>query len=102
MAHVVPAIYPAPELVSRISQENPPAGAVALWWLGQASIVLRAAGVTIYIDPYLAVSATRLSPPPSAPGSSCRSITECSGAIPCHPASSSRICTPIIPSRAPR
>ncbi|HEY8884081.1 MAG TPA: MBL fold metallo-hydrolase, partial [Chloroflexota bacterium] len=67
MAHVVPAIYPAPELVSRISQENPPAGAVALWWLGQASIVLRAAGVTIYIDPYLAVSASRLSPPPFAP-----------------------------------
>ena len=67
MAQVVPAIYPAPELVSRISQENPPAGAVALWWLGQASFVLRAAGVTIYIDPYLAVSASRLSPPPFAP-----------------------------------
>jgi L-ascorbate 6-phosphate lactonase len=67
MAQVVPAIYPAPELVSCIWQENPPAGAVALWWLGQASFVLRAAGVTIYIDPHLAVSASRLSPPPFAP-----------------------------------
>src|SRR5439155_12226971 len=39
----------------------------ALWWLGQASFALKAAGVLLYIDPYLQLSDRRLSPPPFAP-----------------------------------
>jgi L-ascorbate metabolism protein UlaG (beta-lactamase superfamily) len=61
--------YAAPELVERISAEQPPTGAITLWWLGQASFALAGAGLIIYIDPYLAVSDRRLSPPPFAPES---------------------------------
>jgi L-ascorbate metabolism protein UlaG (beta-lactamase superfamily) len=59
--------YAAPDLVRRISAEQPPAGALALWWLGQASFALVGAGIVLYIDPYLALSDRRLSPPPFAP-----------------------------------
>ncbi len=59
--------YAAPDLVQRISADQPPAGSIALWWLGQASFALTGAGTVLYIDPYLAVSSHRLSPPPFAP-----------------------------------
>ncbi|MGO9199185.1 MAG: hypothetical protein ACLQM8_01440 [Limisphaerales bacterium] len=46
----------------------------ALWFLGQAGYVIRSAGVTVAIDPYLTNSAaanapefTRLFPPPILP-----------------------------------
>jgi L-ascorbate 6-phosphate lactonase len=46
----------------------------ALWWLGQAGYIVRSAGLTVAIDPYLTDSAagpdgdfTRLYPPPLAP-----------------------------------
>lgn len=42
---------------------QPPAYTVAIWWLGQASIVLRASGVTIYIDPFFSEYPDRLTPP---------------------------------------
>jgi L-ascorbate metabolism protein UlaG (beta-lactamase superfamily) len=61
--------YAAPHLVERISLEEPPAGGIAFWWLGQASFAIRAARIVIYIDPYLASSSHRLSPPPFAPES---------------------------------
>lgn len=59
--------YPAPHLVAQITAERIPPGAVALWWLGQASFVLKGDGIIIYIDPYLQVSDRRLSPPPFPP-----------------------------------
>lgn len=59
--------YGAPELVARINAEETPPGAVALWWLGQSSFVLKGAGVVVYVDPYLRVSERRLSPPPFPP-----------------------------------
>lgn len=59
--------YAAPWLVEEISAERPPAGAVAFWWLGQASFVLKGAGTVVYVDPYLRLSDRRLSPPPFAP-----------------------------------
>lgn len=37
-------------------------GEAALWWLGQAGYVIRAAGLTVVIDPYLSDSAGRGSP----------------------------------------
>ena len=61
--------YAAPDLIERLSSEEPPAGGVALWWLGQASFALTGARIVLYIDPYLAVSSHRLSPPPFAPES---------------------------------
>jgi L-ascorbate 6-phosphate lactonase len=46
----------------------------ALWWLGQAGYIIRGAGATVAVDPYLTDSAaadapefTRLFPPPIAP-----------------------------------
>jgi L-ascorbate 6-phosphate lactonase len=42
---------------------QPPPQAVAMWWLGQASVVLRAAGSTVYIDPFLSRYPDRLAPP---------------------------------------
>ena len=46
----------------------------ALWWLGQAGYIIRSAGVTVVMDPYLTDSAAgpkgnfaRLFPPPLAP-----------------------------------
>lgn len=59
--------YAAPHMIEQITATQPPAGAVALWWLGQASFVLKGDGVVVYVDPYLRVSDRRLSPPPFAP-----------------------------------
>lgn len=55
-------------LRERIAARAIPAGAVGVWWLGQASLVLKLAGRTLYVDPYLAPSAQRLVPPAFAPG----------------------------------
>jgi L-ascorbate 6-phosphate lactonase len=59
--------YGAPHLIAAIDAERPPAGAVALWWLGQASFVVKVGQAVIYIDPYLQASGHRLSPPPFPP-----------------------------------
>ncbi|GCE09725.1 MBL fold metallo-hydrolase [Dictyobacter aurantiacus] len=40
-----------------------PEGAVALWWLGQASFALRSATSTILIDPFLTPMESRVVPP---------------------------------------
>lgn len=46
---------------------QPPAQSVAMWWLGQASIALHAAGTTVYIDPFFSEYPNRLAPPPFPP-----------------------------------
>lgn len=56
-----------PELVEQITQQRIPSGAVGVWWLGQSSLVLKAAGQIIYVDPYLQVSDRRLTPPAFSP-----------------------------------
>ncbi len=56
-----------PALVERITRQPIPAGAVGVWWLGQSSLVLKAAGAIVYIDPYLAPSDRRLTPPAFPP-----------------------------------
>jgi L-ascorbate metabolism protein UlaG (beta-lactamase superfamily) len=63
----MPEDYAAPHLIEQISAAQPPRGAVALWWLGQASFVLKGDGVVVYVDPYLRVADRRLSPPPFPP-----------------------------------
>lgn len=52
------------EFIAGIDTALAPRGALALWWLGQASFALRMGGATIYIDPYLTESDQRLVPPP--------------------------------------
>ena len=54
-------------LVESIARQAIPQGAVGVWWLGQSSLVLKAAGTTIYVDPYLQVAERRLTPPACAP-----------------------------------
>src|SRR5215471_13746415 len=50
-----------------IVSAQPPTNAVAMWWLGQASVVLRAAGTTVYIDPFFSEYPDRLAPPHFTP-----------------------------------
>jgi len=60
-----------PEHFSPVAQDiatfHLPAHTIALWWLGQASIVLKSADTTLYIDPFLSAYSGRLIPPPFAP-----------------------------------
>ncbi len=44
-----------------------PEGGVGLWWLGQSSFIVRGAGRTVYIDPYLNPNPRRIVPPPFSP-----------------------------------
>jgi L-ascorbate 6-phosphate lactonase len=39
--------------LARVNEIDPPAGSVACAWLGQAGFVLRAAGTTLLVDPFL-------------------------------------------------
>ncbi len=44
-----------------------PEGGLGLWWLGQSSFIVRGAGRTVYIDPYLNPDPRRIVPPPFRP-----------------------------------
>src|SRR5256712_5426873 len=60
----------APELIEAFAAERVPSGAVALWWLGQASFTFKSSGgAIVYLDPYLAVSDRRITPAAFAPES---------------------------------
>lgn len=59
----------ARDVARDIATAEPPPDSIAMWWLGQASIVLRGAGMTIYIDPFFSAYPDRLVPPPFAPAS---------------------------------
>ena len=63
----MPDVELASRLIDDISNDNSPVGSVAVWWLGQASFALKAAGIVVYIDPYLKESSHRLSPPAFPP-----------------------------------
>ena len=56
-----------PALVERITHQIVPPGAAAIWWLGQASLVIKCDGEIIYVDPYLDPSPHRLVPPAMPP-----------------------------------
>ncbi|SRR5579884_347037 len=47
-----------------IASTQLPPGAIALWWLGQASFVLRGQTSTFFIDPFLSTRSDRLVLPP--------------------------------------
>lgn len=54
-------------LAQNIITTHLPQNTIALWWLGQAGIVLRDTTTTIFIDPFLTEHATRLVAPPFSP-----------------------------------
>jgi L-ascorbate metabolism protein UlaG (beta-lactamase superfamily) len=54
-------------LLADVQRRRIPEDALGLWWLGQASFIVRAAGVTVYVDPYLNPSPRRIVPPPFRP-----------------------------------
>jgi L-ascorbate 6-phosphate lactonase len=55
------------DVAQGIAATQVPPHTVAMWWLGQASVVLRGAGTTVYIDPFFSQYPDRLVPPPFAP-----------------------------------
>ena len=54
-------------LIDAIDQVSLDRGAVAFWWLGQISYVVKAAERVLYFDPYLSPSPHRNTPPLLAP-----------------------------------
>jgi len=54
-------------LLTDVQRRRIPDDALGLWWLGQASFILRGAGVTVYVDPYLNPNPRRIVPPPLRP-----------------------------------
>jgi len=55
------------DYAQRIASTRPPAGAVWLYWLGQAGFVIRGSSTTLAVDPFLVVRPDRTAPPPLAP-----------------------------------
>ncbi|NQX45077.1 MBL fold metallo-hydrolase [Paenibacillus tritici] len=56
------------ELIEEIRATGVPYGCVAVWFLGQASVIIKGAEVTVYIDPYVSPNPDRTFPPPIGPG----------------------------------
>ena len=54
-------------LLADIQHRWIPENALGIWWLGQASFIVRGGGITIYVDPYLNPSPKRIVPPPLRP-----------------------------------
>ena len=54
-------------LLADVRDRRIPEEALGLWWLGQSSFIVRGAGLTLYLDPYLNPSPRRLVPPPLRP-----------------------------------
>jgi L-ascorbate metabolism protein UlaG (beta-lactamase superfamily) len=54
-------------LLADVQRRRIPEKALGLWWLGQASFIVRGADVTVYVDPYLNPSPRRIVPPPFRP-----------------------------------
>ncbi len=46
-------------LLDEIDDTHPAPGTVAVWWLGQSGFLLRSAGATLVVDPYLSDHLTR-------------------------------------------
>jgi L-ascorbate 6-phosphate lactonase len=53
-------------VIQQISDQAILEGAVGVWWLGQASVVLRLGTTVVYVDPYLDPEERRLMRPPFA------------------------------------
>jgi L-ascorbate 6-phosphate lactonase len=55
------------QLLKDVRHRRVPQGALGLWWIGQSSFIVRGAGLTLYLDPYLNPSPRRLVPSPLRP-----------------------------------
>ncbi len=56
-----------PAFVAAIAGFAPPADMLAVWYLSQESVVWKAGGMTVWIDPYLVPGGARRYPPLAAP-----------------------------------
>ena len=54
-------------LLTDLRRRRIPEDALGLWWLGQSSFIVKGAGVTVYLDPYLNPTPRRIVPPPLRP-----------------------------------
>ena len=54
-------------IIENINQRQVPSGSVCVWWIGQASLVLKLGSTVIWVDPYLDPSERRLLAPPCRP-----------------------------------
>jgi L-ascorbate metabolism protein UlaG (beta-lactamase superfamily) len=50
-------------IIEDINQRRVPSGSVGVWWLGQASLVLKLGETVMWVDPYLDPAERRLMPP---------------------------------------
>jgi len=54
-------------LIAEVNQTEVPYGCLAVWFLGQESVILKGDGVTVYIDPYVSLNPDRTFPAPITP-----------------------------------
>jgi L-ascorbate 6-phosphate lactonase len=54
-------------IIDEVKRTEVPYGCLAVWFLGQESVIIKGDGVTLYIDPYVSENAERTYPPPVAP-----------------------------------
>jgi L-ascorbate metabolism protein UlaG (beta-lactamase superfamily) len=52
-ASLIQPVRTGQELIEEISATHPPAGSLAIWWLGQSGYVIKSRFGTLVIDPYL-------------------------------------------------
>lgn len=50
-------------LIRDVESTDPGKGRAAFWWMGQHSLILKVAGRTVYVDPYLDPNPARRTPP---------------------------------------
>ena len=55
-------------ILAALTSMQPPSGQVVLHWLGQSGFLVRGAGTTLLVDPFLSPHPDRLVPAPFAPG----------------------------------
>ncbi|ASA20515.1 MBL fold metallo-hydrolase [Paenibacillus donghaensis] len=53
-------------IIQEVNRTEVPYGTVAVWFLGQESVIIKGDGVTLYIDPYVCPNPDRTFPPPVA------------------------------------
>jgi L-ascorbate 6-phosphate lactonase len=64
---IIPNVRIGEQLIKEIDETRVPYGMLAVWFLGQVSVVVKGGSKVIYIDPYLANSPYRRYEPPLRP-----------------------------------
>ncbi|WP_379133957.1 MBL fold metallo-hydrolase [Paenibacillus sp. sgz500958] len=63
----VPNEIKGKQLIEEVRRTEVPFGTLAIWFLGQESVIIKGDGVTVYIDPYVSENPDRNFPPPIQP-----------------------------------